>query len=220
MANAYVYLLTATCDVNGAQQERRYIGTFKVHGNQTKESARRLREEYHRTLPVAWLRSASADSMNMQPIGHCMRLQDALLEEAIQSATAFTDGGAPCRGGPWAHPHIGAKGLAEANTVRRLTSQATSPKEARGAVMQYAQGLGEKSYLRKHCLDLAFSKDSAENHMAPPRPPKRRSSGKSQSGNRKRQSWGMRPGTAKYNRHKWGSDVKANRKRDNLKQRG
>ena len=103
--------------------------------------------------------------------------------------------------------------------MRRLVSRASTPSEARVAVLEYAKNLDDTSYLKRHCLDLPFNRDSAENLMGPRR--RRRSgrkSGASCSGNRKRKFWGYQPGTDEYNQRKWGSDVKANRRRDNQKQ--
>ena len=168
-ALACVYLLTATCLVDGVLKERRYYGIFRIFANQTRESARQARERRHLEQPVAWLRSARPDTVTMRALGRPMDVSFALAEEAIQKAAALVDGGAPCRGGPWAHPRLGNKGLEEAGQVRRLVSRASTPSEARVAVLEYAKNLDDTSYLKRHCLDLPFNRDSAENLMGPRR---------------------------------------------------
>ena len=199
-------------------KERRYHGIFKIYGNQRRQSARQARERCHLERPVAWLRSARPDSIVMRAIGRPMDVPSALAEETIQTASGLVDGGVPCRGGPWAHPKLGSRGLAEAGEVRRLAGRASSASAARVAVLEYATGLDDKSYLKRRCLDLPFRRDSAEKQMGPARKKSGRTGGSSLSGNRKRKSWGYRPGTSEYNEHKWGSDVKKNRSRDNQKQ--
>ena len=198
--------------------ERRYYGIFKIFANQTRDSARQAREERHRTQPVAWLRAARPATMIMRACGHILSLEDALVEEAIRTAVAMVDKGSACRGGPWAHPHINSRGLEEAAEARRLNDKAGSPKEAREAVSEYAQSLGDDSYLKRHCLNLSFNRDSAEVQMGSPAAKRKRKSGKSMSGNLKRKSWGLRSGTDAYNAHKWGSDVQENLRRDNQRQ--
>jgi hypothetical protein len=212
---ACVYMLTAICEVNGTQTERWYWGVFRIYANQSKDSAAQARLAGHRERPVAWLRAARADTMTMRSVGHPMSLGHALLEEAVQAARALSDGGAPCRGGPWAHPKINSRGLAEAAEVRRLTANAETANVARAAVLTFAEGLGDASYLKRHCLNSRFRRDSGEAQMGPPRQPRRRASGQSQPGNVKRQRLGLRPGTYQYKQHKWGADVVANRRRDN-----
>ena len=63
MAQACVYLLTATCLVNRVSTGRRYFGIFKVYRNQHRESARQARERRHLEQPVAWLRSAKPETI-------------------------------------------------------------------------------------------------------------------------------------------------------------
>ena len=116
------------------------------------------------------------------------------------------------------HPRLGSRGLAEARQVRRLAGRAARASEARVAVLDYANGLDDRSYLKRHCLDLPFRRDSAETQMGPARKKRGRKSGNSLSGNRKRKSWGFLPGASEYNDHKWGADVKEHRRRDNQKQ--
>ena len=141
MAQACVYELTATCDVLGVATERRYFGLFKIYDNQTRESARRARERKHVEQPVAWLRAADPTTLCLRAIGRPMLLESALAEEAILAAASFVDGGAPSRGGPWAHPRLGSVGVAEAAQVRRLVGRAGNPAEARQSVLDYARRL-------------------------------------------------------------------------------
>ena len=162
MAQACVYLLTATCLVNHVLSERRYFGIFPIYRNQSRESARQARERRHLEQPVAWLRSARPETMVMRAIGRLMDVPSALAEEAIQTARHLVDGGPPVRGGPWAHPKLGNRGLREAAQVRRICARAGSPQEARDAVLQYAQSLDDDSYLKRHCAHLSFNRDSAQ----------------------------------------------------------
>ena len=154
-------------------------------------------------------------SMELKAVGHVMTLENALLEEAIQAAYSLADKGLASRGGPWSHPKLGRKGRDEAAAVRRLANRAPTSAAARASVLEYVRTLDADSYLYRHCLDLGFKRDSAEEHMAPPRVWKRKASGASQSGNQKRKRWGFRAGTQPYRQHKWGADVEENRRRNN-----
>ena len=217
MPLACVYRVSATCSTNSGQELREYWGVFKVLANQTRESAWAARLRDHKTRPVVWLGAADVDSIKLTAIGHVMTVENALAEEAIQAAQALGDHRVPSRGGPWSHPKLGQKGFAESAAVRRLANRAPTPAAAREAVLEYARTLDADSYLYRHCLDLSFNRDSAEANMAPPRVLKRKVSGASQSGNRKRIRWGFVSGTDSYNQHKWGADAKDNRKKNNAK---
>ena len=218
MVVACCYLLTATILLpRGVQERRRYYGSFKIKAGSTRTSAASTRLERHIGTPVKWLCAALPDTLEMRPIGHAMSWQHALVEEAILSARAMTDGGDPCRGGPWANPHVGSKGREEAEQVCRLAARAVNAASARAAVIDYAQTLSSDSYLRRHIQNISYS-DSAERMMGSPVVRKRRS-GPSQSGNQKRVRQGLKPGTAAYKKHKWGADVVLNRRRDNWARR-
>ena len=207
-----VYVLTAVCMYQGQKVARRYYGMFKIRSSQSKKSARSRREWKHVENPVAWLSSSDPHTVHMTCVGHAMDYQMALVEEAIQTAYGLVDGGAPCRGGPWAGGHLSDVSLGLAAEVRRRAARAPTPAAARTAVLEYALGLDDASPLKKHVLDHCYT-DSAERRMAPPR------RGRSyQSGNAKRIRWGLTPGSAQYNQHKWGSNVQLNRERDNERQ--
>ena len=203
---ACVYLITGICLVHGVKECRRYFGIFKIRANQTRESARLRRYQSHIERPVAWLKNCDASSMVMEAVGHPMRLADALVQEAIMIAAALEDGQGPVRGGPWAHPHLGENGRAEARAVGRLAGRAATPADARAAVLEYAMNLDEDSYLRMHCLDQQFISDSREGEQG--RRPRKRRGKHYQSGCQKRKSWGLK-GWA-FLRHKYGADVKRN----------
>ena len=170
---AGLYLMTGMCLVHGVMECRRYWGIYKVRANQTRESARLRRFQSHTEKPVAWLRNCDKDTLKMEAIGHLMCLADALVQEAIMAAAGLEDGNGPSRGGPWAHPHLGDKGRAEAKQVARIAGRASTPAQARAAVLEYAMTLGEDSYLRMHCLDQNFNSDSHETEQGT-RPRKRR----------------------------------------------
>ena len=91
-----------------------------------------------------------------------MSVEQALLQEAIDTAHALVDGEGPVRGGPWANSTIRERSQAEAAHVRRLVAMADSREDARQLVLDYALSLPEDSYLRQHCLDLTFLSDSQE----------------------------------------------------------
>ena len=181
---------------------------FKVRGNQSKDSARKCRERRHLERPVQWLSSADPHTMHMTCVGHVMDHQMALVEEAILSARGVLDGGDPCRGGPWAGGYLSDISLASAREVKRRAARAPTPAAARESVLEYALRLDDDSPLKKHVLSRLYT-DSAERKMAPPRGRK-----SYLSGNQKRVRWGLAPGTATYNLHKWGADVEANRAAD------
>ena len=77
--------------------------------------------------------------------------------------------------------------------------------------------LDDDSYLKRRCEDALFSRDSAQPRMGPLPPKKRRTSGKSETGDVKRKRQSMETGTDEYNQHKWGVDVEFNRRKGNLK---
>ena len=174
MVVACCYLLVATVLLpRGVLQKRRYYGVFKVRQNQTRASAEARRLERHVATPVKWLKAARA--LEMRSVGHLMSVEQALAQEAILTAEALADGGDPCRGGPWACPHINAQGHKEAARVRRLVGRIRDPPDRRAAVIEYARSLPEASYLRKHIEDAPFRSDTAEDRMGPPaRAPKRK----------------------------------------------
>ena len=60
-----------------------------------------------------------------------MSVEQALLQEAIDTAHALIDGEAPVRGGPWANSNIRERSQAEAAHVRRLVAMADSREDAR-----------------------------------------------------------------------------------------
>ena len=205
---ACVYLMLGTCLVHGEKVVRRYYGIFKMRSNQTRESARRRREESHWQRPVKWLRGADPWSLRMEGVGHPMNERDALIQEAILTARGLDDGGGPVRGGPWSNPHMGNTSRDEAAKVKRLAANAESPAEARRNVLEYAESLDDDSYLRRHCLDLRFYTDSHEEEQGAPK--RKRGKGKRyHSGNIKRKRW-LLTGAAKQ-RHKYGADVEVNR---------
>ena len=206
---ACVYLMTGMCLVHGIKEWRRYWGIYKVRAHQTRESGRTRRFQSHLERPVAWLRGCDKDTLEMEAIGHPMQLADALVQEAIMAAAAFEDNNGPSRGGPWAHPHLGEKGRAEAKRVARIAGQASTPAEARANVLEYATSLSEDSYLRMHRLDQKFTSDSHETEQGAW--PRGRRKKKYQSGYQKRTSWGLK-GWAFLN-HKYGCDVAKNQKK-------
>ena len=206
MMFACVYLLTGVCMVHGVKETRRYWGMFKLRRNQTRHSAKCRRFKSHVERPVAWMKGCDASTLTMEVLGRQMHWQSALAEETILAANALADGGAPSRGGAWAHPHIGPKGLAEAASVRRIYANAGSAAEAREMVQQYVAGLGDQSYLRMHCIDLSFRCDSHEAQQAKMR--KRTRTKRYHSGCEKRKRWSL-VGDA-FLKHKYGSDVKKN----------
>ena len=144
----------------------------------------------------------------MEAVGHPMGLADALVQEAIMAAAALEDGQGPSRGGPWAHPHLGDTGRAEAKAVSRIAGRASSPAQARADVLEYAMSLDEGSYLRMHCMDQQFKSDSHETEQG--RRPRTRRGKRYQSGYQKRKSWGLKGWAFLY--HKYGSDVKKNQR--------
>ena len=146
MVVACCYLLVATVLSQRVLQQRRYYGVFKVEQNQTRASAEARRLERHEATPVKWLKTATA--LEMRSVGHLMSVEQALAQEAILTAQALADGGDPCRGGPWACPHINAQGRREAAHVRRLVGRIGDPAARRAAVIEYARSLPETYYLR------------------------------------------------------------------------
>ena len=122
------------------------------------------------------------------------------------TAAALEDGQGPVRGGPWAHPHLGECGRAEARAVGRLAGRAANPAEARAAVLEYAMSRDEDSYLRMHCLDQQFTSDSQEAEQR--RRPRKRQGKQYQSGCQKRKSWGLKGWD--FLRHKYGANVAVN----------
>ena len=207
---ACVYLMTGICLVHGVKEFRRYWGIFKIRAHQTRESARLRRFQSHIERPVAWLRNCDKDSLRMEAVGHPMRLADALVQEAIMAAAALEDGSGPSRGGPWAHPHFGEKGRAEAKKVARIAGRAPTIAQARADVLEYALSLDDDSFLRMHCLDQKFGSDSHEKEQGP-RPRRRRKGKRYQSGYQKRKRWGLRGWAFLY--HKYGCDVEANQRK-------
>ena len=205
---ACVYLMTGMCLVHGVREWRRYWGIYKIRANQTRESARSRRFKNHVTRPVAWLKNCDASTMRMEAVGHPMGLADALVQEAIMAAAALEDGQGPSRGGPWAHPHLGDTGRAEAKAVSRIAGRASSPAQARADVLEYAMSLDENSYLRMHCMDQQFKSDSHETEQG--RRPRTRRGKRYQSGYQKRKSWGLKGWAFLY--HKYGSDVEKNQR--------
>ena len=144
----------------------------------------------------------------MEAVGHPMNLADALVQEAIMAAAAFEDGNGPSRGGPWAHPHLGDRGRAEAQQVARIAGRAPTPAKAREDVLEFAMNSGEDSYLQMHCLDKPFKSDSQETEQG--RRPRARKLKRYQSGCQKRKSWGLKGWAFLY--HKYGSDVATNQR--------
>ena len=210
---ACVYMLSAVCVVAGAKEVRRYIGIFKIRKNQTRESARKNREKHHAVLPVEWLRQSDPATVTMRAVGQPMRVEEALLQEAIDTAHALVDGEGPVRGGPWANSCIRQRSLGEADQVRRLVAMADSREDARQLVLDYALSLPEDSYLRQHCLDLTFSSDSQESQRTHFSAKERanRINGRPYSGSQKRKHRGLVGD--KFELHKWGADVVENKRR-------
>ena len=216
MVLAVLYLLTATCYVQSREEERRYYGVCQVNANQTRQTATARRLSYHKSHPVAWVKHALPDTMGISPLGHCMSMQSALVEEAIRTARAFVDGGDAVRGGPWCGPHVGSVGRSEMGAVRRIAERAVDGAEARAGVLAHAAGLSESSGLRKHCENLRFGRDTAP--FGPARKARWSKRRKYPSGCEKRKSAGMTPGSWAWEDHKRGSDVAANRARNNAQQ--
>ena len=203
MVLAVLYLLTATCYVQSREEERRYYGVCQVNANQTRQTATARRLSYHKSHPVAWVKHALPDTMGISPLGHCMSMQSALVEEAIRTARAFVDGGDAVRGGPWCGPHVGSVGRSEMGAVRRIAERAVDGAEARAGVLAHAAGLSESSGLRKHCENLRFGRDTAP--FGPARKARWSKRRKYPSGCEKRKSAGMTPGNWPWEDHKWGS---------------
>ena len=215
MVVAVVYLLTAVCWIENQEKERRYYGMCKVYKNRSAESAVERRLSYHKSHPVSWMKHSLPETMKITPLGHCMSLENALAEEAVRTASAFVDGGSDVRGGPWSGPHVGSVGRSDMTTVRRLASRATNSAEARAHVLAHAEGLPEDNSLRRHCENLAFGRDTAP--LGPARKAKWTRRSKCPSGCEKRKRKGWQPGDWAWADHKWGSDVAANRQRNNAK---
>ena len=215
MSQACTYILTGRCSTSAGWEERDYVGVFRVKANQTRESARSCREMNHVGKPVKWMQQSDPDSLEMKVVGHTMTVQEALVQEAILTASRYTSGTVPVRGGPWAHPHIGVAGRQEIKAVNRISARAENPAAARRAVLEYATSLSETSYLHMHCWNKPFRSDTAEALMsARGGARRRRTSGPSQSGARKRHRWGLTPGSDEFMRHKFGADVALNRAND------
>lgn len=212
MTSACCYEATAICfnSHSGSEERRRYIGMFKIKSNQSKDTAAARRECQHKDTPVEWLSRANPETIKLSPCGHVMGVKDALIQEAILTATAMADDGPPCRGGPWSHSNIGASGREEIKKIRGLASRAPTPAEARAAVGKYAAERPEASFLRMHCESKRFRSDSAEDLMGEYKRRRASTSGSSLSGCMKRYSRGLVPGTETWEESKWASDWRAN----------
>ena len=212
MLRGVVYSATALCFYNKEMVLRRYIGMFKVRCVRS-EMARLRREKKHKEQPVKWFSAMDPSTFKMEIVSRQMDVQMALVEEAILSARALIDKGAPCRGGPFACCQLYGPLIEVAAAVRRHADQASTPFAARQAVLRYALSLEDDNALKKHVLNRYYS-DSAERRMGPPRDCR-----SCDSGNGKRQKRGLEPGTQAYIEHKWGSDIEANRREDNRRQK-
>ena len=212
---AICYVCAADVVSKHGKETRRYIGVTKLRGRPAHVAAA-ARKHRHAETPVKWLAAADASTLVLKPCGHAMALQQALAQEAILTAQALFDGGPPCRGGPWALPWIGVRGLAEARAVYKLWQQASDDVSARASVLEYGLGLAVSSYLRLHLANASFHTDSAAARMGE-RAPRRTSgpSGRPLSGHDKRLRKGWAYASAEHRGHKWGSLVTLNRSRNN-----
>ena len=206
MSAACCYMASALCydSHTGSKQERRYCGIFRVKSNQSKESAALRRGEQHNTTPVKWLSGADPGSVEVVPQGHVMSYKNALIQEAIMTAQAMGDGGPPCRGGPWSQSIIGSVAREEIVTVQRLAARARDPGAAREAVGAYSAGLSEAGDLKTHCENRRFRSDSCEEFMGGYKNRRTQTSGRPQSGCRKRYRAGLIPGSLAWEMSKCG----------------
>ena len=181
--------------------------------NRIREPARKNRERHHAEQPVEWLRQSDPSTVIVKAVGQPMRVKQALLQEAIDTAHALVDGEGPVRGGPWANSNIRERSQDEAAHVRRLVAVADSRQDARQLVLDYALPLPEDSYLRQHCLDLTFSSDSQESQQChfSAKEKANRGAGRPYSGCQKRKY--RKLVGDEFEMHKWGANVEENKKR-------
>ena len=210
MAVLWVVYLASCFDDRGC--ERLYYGVTRCLERQSAAAACARRRLACLERPVLHLQRMVADTLCYKPLGQRMSLQHALAQEAILTALAMSQGYF-ARGGPWPFANLGAAARAEAERVAALAASASDTAAARRALLALAPQLPPASRLRRHVEDRPFKLDSAEPALSkvPPRA-SRRKSGKSLSGNLKREKSKLKPGTVAYNRHKWGVEVQANRK--------
>jgi hypothetical protein len=189
-----------------------------VLDGQTGRRAVELREKHHRETPVSWYAAADLETLALRQRGHVLSQDHALAEEAILTASGIHEADVPTRGGPWAGPWLSAQWRSEAETVYRISQEATSARAARQAVIAHGAVLGAGSALQKHLTGMRFRRDSAESRMGPPAVRKSsRPSGSNLSGHEKRLRKGWSYASWIHMRHKWGSAVETGRRLSNAR---
>ena len=197
---------------------REYYGITRVRCNQTAPSACVRRHRRCLERPVAHFKRMNPSTLEYKPVGRLLAMEHALAEEALLTAESFL-GGAFVRGGPWAAANVGAAARSDMNRVVKLAEQSANRHAARIAVAALVGSLPEASSLRRHLEDKPFKVDSGEVSTVRPTAPPMRKSGRTLSGNQKRQKLCRRgllkPGTGAYDKLKWGPSGTTSRKKAN-----
>ncbi len=83
---------------------RQYVGMTKVSGGHSVEAALAKRKVFLVKRPVAWLKCARFETLRMVAVGTPSSWEDALAEEAFESARRICRSPMIARGGPWCVP--------------------------------------------------------------------------------------------------------------------
>lgn len=190
---------------------RWYFGITRVDAGQSAIGAVAARRRWCEALPVSHFKTGLLETLKYTPLGHLLKLEHALAEEALLTAEAMRNrelGHCFMRGGPWHGWQLGYKNNEESRKVAGIVYRwRDDRKVARAEVLAYAKERPDTSSLRRHIENRPFVRDSAEPGRLEKFPEKRIArgqSGPSKNGNIKRQRKGLKYGTSAYAVAAWG----------------
>lgn len=139
-----LYLLTGV--VNGSTHS--YYGITGVLRNQTDNAAASVRRKWHSLSPVKWLEGYVPGTLCIKVIKTGLSLPQALLEEAIVTASART---LLTRGGPWCRKALPYDDRLEIKMVLEAKTAAAAAAGVKAVASQFPNGS-----LSKHLAGLSY----------------------------------------------------------------
>lgn len=152
--------------VTFAREHREYYGVTELRRSQDQDEACQVRKKYHLLKPLGCMARGVADSFEIRPLGRPLSEENALLQEAILTATAMEDDSS-VRGACYScEKHLGSFLRNLDHHVFRVCKNLEG-QAARDAVKAYVSKLDSSHPLAKHVAGAPY-KDADPKKIALP----------------------------------------------------
>ena len=157
------------------REHREYYGETEMLGSQNPDEACQVRKKYHLSHPLGCMARCVGDSFDTRPLGRPLPQENALLQEAINTARALEEDSA-VRGACYScEKHLGSFLRNSAHQVFRVCKNLREGQAARDALKKYVSQLESSHPLAKHVAGAPYKDPDPKKITLPTRCAKSRS---------------------------------------------